>query len=69
MVFNDPVSCKANGERNQLGAWLDSDLIIIDEKYIQKTAVRNEDWRDCEGSSEPSLLTAAISNKLSCATL
>ena len=27
MVCNVPVSCKANIERNQLGVWLDSDLI------------------------------------------
>ena len=28
MVCNVPVSCKANRERNQLGPWLDSDLIV-----------------------------------------
>ena len=28
MVCNVPISSKANGDRNQLGAWLDSDLII-----------------------------------------
>ena len=26
VVCNVPVSCKANSYRNQLGAWLDSDL-------------------------------------------
>ena len=28
MVCNVPVSCIANRDRNQMGAWLDSDLII-----------------------------------------
>ena len=28
MVWSVPVSCKANGDRNQSGAWLDSDLIV-----------------------------------------
>ena len=28
MVCNVPVSCKANGDRNQLGAWLGSHLIV-----------------------------------------
>ena len=32
VVCNVPVSCKANGDRNQLGAWLDSDLIV--ELYL-----------------------------------
>ena len=27
-----PVSCKAKGDKNQLGAWLDSDLIV--ELYL-----------------------------------
>ena len=27
VVCNVPISCKANGERSQLEAWLDSDLI------------------------------------------
>ena len=31
-LHNVPVSCKANRDRNQLGAWLDSDLIV--EKYV-----------------------------------
>ena len=26
VVCNVPVPCKANGDRKQLGAWLDSDL-------------------------------------------
>ena len=28
VVRNVPVSCKANRDRNQLGVWLDSDLIV-----------------------------------------
>ena len=28
VVYNVPFSCKANGDRNQFGAWLDSDVIV-----------------------------------------
>ena len=28
MVCNVPLSCKTNRDRNQIGAWLDSDLIV-----------------------------------------
>ena len=28
LVCNVPVSCKTNADRNQLGAWLDSGLIV-----------------------------------------
>ena len=34
MVCNAPVSCKANGVGNQLGAWRYSDLIVV--LYMKK---------------------------------
>ena len=30
MVCNVPVSYKANGDRNQWGAWIENDLIFVD---------------------------------------
>ena len=28
VICNVPVSCKSNGDRNHLRAWLDSDLLV-----------------------------------------
>ena len=42
MVCNIPVSCKANGDRNQLEVWLDSELIV--EKYMFNPLLHNNDF-------------------------
>ena len=42
MVWSVPVSCKANGDRNQSGAWLDSDLIV---KFYQNIPEKNAKFK------------------------
>ena len=41
MVCNVPVSAKANGNRNQLGAWLDSGLIVEYTSHLVRVQLRN----------------------------
>ena len=41
MVCNVPVSAKANGNRNQLGAWLDSVLIVEYTSHLVRVQLRN----------------------------
>ena len=43
VVCNVSVSCKANGDRNQLGAWLDTDLIA--EQYNHTNTNLSHSWR------------------------
>ena len=40
MVCNVPVFCKDEGDRNQLGVWIDSDLIV--EKKQQKKQLKSK---------------------------
>ena len=41
MVCNVPVSAKANGNRNQVGAWLDSGLIVGYTSHLVRVQLRN----------------------------
>ena len=45
MVCNVPVSCKANGDRNQLGASVDSDLIYYSN--FGKHHYKDFRWAQC----------------------
>ena len=44
MVCNVPFSCKATGDRNQLGAWLDSDPIAENTgSYKNASSLKNSE--------------------------